>query len=65
MHQEGVDLQLVPPYLRRTDAAKRAIQTYKDHLVTGLSSCDPSFPLQLWDRILQQATLMLNLLRPS
>ena len=65
MHQEGVDFQLAPPRLHCTNSAKREIQTYKDHLVTGLSSCDQRFPLQLWDPLLQQATLMLNLLLPS
>ena len=65
MNQEGVGFQLVPPHLHRTNAAKRAIHNYKDHLVTGLIRCDPIFPLHLWDRLLQQATLMLNLLQPS
>ena len=62
MHQEGVNLKIFPRHLHCTNAAKRAIQTYKDHLVTGLSSCDPIFPLHLWYRLLQQATLTLNLL---
>ena len=65
MNQEGVDFQLVPPHLHCTNVAKRKIQTYKDHLVTRLSSCNPSFTLQLWDRLMQNATLTLNLLRPS
>ena len=41
----SVKFQLVPPYLHHTNAAERAIQTYKDHLIAGLSSCDPNFPL--------------------
>ena len=55
----------MPPYLHRTNAAERAIQTYKDHLIAGLSSCDPNVPLHLWDRLIPHATLTLNLLRPS
>ena len=35
------------------------------HLVTGLSSCNPKFPLHLWDRLIPHDTLTLNLLRPS
>jgi hypothetical protein len=31
--------------------------------VTGISSVDPSFPLHLWDRLLPQAEITLNLLR--
>ena len=42
---------------------KKAIQTYKDHLVIGLSSYNPSFTFHLWDSLLQKATLKLNLLR--
>ena len=58
-------LQLVPPYLHCTNSPERAIQTYKDHLVAGLSSCNPNFPLHLWDRLIPHATLTLNLLCPS
>ena len=38
--------------------------TYNDHLIAGLISCDPNFPLHLWDRLIPHATLPLNLLRP-
>ena len=61
----SVKFQLVPPYLHRTNAAERAIQTYKDHLISGLSSCDPNFSLYLWYLPNPHATLTLNLLRPS
>jgi hypothetical protein len=37
----------------------------KEHFVSGLSSVDPSFPLHLWDRLLPQAEITLNLLRTS
>jgi hypothetical protein len=33
--------------------------------VAGISSVDPSFPLHLWDRLLPQAEITLNLLRIS
>jgi hypothetical protein len=35
------------------------------HFVAGLSSVDPSFPIHLWDRLLPQAEITLNLLRTS
>jgi hypothetical protein len=47
------------------NAAERAIQTFKEHFVAGLSSVDPNFPLHLWDRLLPQAEITLNLLRTS
>jgi hypothetical protein len=50
-----VEYQLVPPRCHRRNAAERAIQTFKEHFVAGLSSVDPTFPLHLWDRILPQA----------
>jgi hypothetical protein len=57
--------QLVPPHCYRRNAAERAIVTFNKHYVAGLSSVDPSFPLHLWDRILPQAEITLNLLRTS
>jgi hypothetical protein len=60
-----VDYQLVPPHYHRRNAAERAIQTFKEHFVTGLSSVDPAFPLHLWGRLLPQAEITLNLLRTS
>ena len=65
MRNAGVTFQLVPLHLHHTNAAERAIDTYKYHLITGLSSCDPSFPLHLWDRLIPKATPTLNLLRQS
>ena len=60
-----VKFQLAPPHIHRTNAAERAIRTFKDHLLAGLASLDPNFPMHLWDRLLHQATLTLNLLRPA
>jgi hypothetical protein len=57
--------QLVPPHCNRRNAAERAITTFKEHFVTGLSSVDPSFPMHLWDRLLPQAEITLSLLRTS
>jgi hypothetical protein len=60
-----VEYQLVPPHCHRRNAAERAIQTFKENFVAGLSSVDPSFPLHFWDRLLPQAEITLNLLRTS
>jgi hypothetical protein len=57
--------QLVPPHWHRRNAAERAVRTFKEHFVAGLSSVDPSFPLHLWDGLLPQAEITLNLLRTS
>jgi hypothetical protein len=52
---QNIDYQLVPPHCHRRNAAERAIRTFKEHFVAGLSSVDPSFPMHLWDRLLPQA----------
>jgi hypothetical protein len=57
--------QLVPPHCHRRNTAKRAIGTFKEQFVAGLSSVDPSFPMHLWDRLLPHAEITLNLLRTS
>jgi hypothetical protein len=65
MHSEEVDFQLAPPHVHRRNAAERAIRTFKNHLIAGLCSTDRDFPLNLWDRLLPQALITLNLLRQS
>jgi hypothetical protein len=65
MRDEQVDFQLVPPGNHRRNAAERAIRTFKNHFIAGLCSLDPQFPLHLWDRLVPQAELSLNLLRGS
>jgi hypothetical protein len=60
-----VEYQLVPSHCHRRNAAERAIRTFKEHFVAGLSSVDPTFPLHLSDRLLPQAEIALNLLRTS
>jgi hypothetical protein len=57
--------QLVTPRCHRRNAAERAIRTFKEHFMAGISSVDPAFPLHLWDRLLPQAEITLNLLRTS
>jgi hypothetical protein len=60
-----IDYQLVPPHCHRRNASERTIRTFKEHFVAGIASVDPSFPMHLWDRLLLQAEITLNLLRTS
>jgi hypothetical protein len=62
---KDIAYQLVPPHCHRRNAAERAIRNFKEHFVAGISSVDPAFPLHLWDRLLPQAEITLNLLRTS
>ena len=59
MCREEITYQIVLPHLHRTNSSDRDIQTFKYHLIDGITSCDPDFPLHLWDRLLAQATLTL------
>ena len=60
-----IKYQLVPPNQHRRNPAERAIRTFKNHFIAGLCSTDENFPLQCWCRLLAQAELTINLLRPS
>jgi hypothetical protein len=62
---ENIEFQFVPPHVHRRNAAERAIRTFKNHFIAILCGTDPNFPIHLWDRLLPQALLTLNLLRAS
>ena len=63
--KENMQLQLTPPNIHRRNAAERAIQTWKNHFLSGLATCHPQFPVREWDRLIPQANITLNLLRSS
>jgi hypothetical protein len=65
LQDEDIDFQLVPPHHHRRNAAERAVRTFKDHFIAGMCSLDPDFPIHLWDQIVPQAIITLNLLRGS
>jgi hypothetical protein len=55
-------IQLVLPHNHRINAAEHAIAMFKEHFVATLATVDILCPLQLWDKILPQVKLTLNLL---
>ena len=57
--------QLAPPHIHRRNIAERAIRTFKNHFISGLATTDKLFPIHLWDKLIQQCVLTLNLLRRS
>ena len=65
LQDEEIDFQLTPPGIHRRNAAERAIRTFKNHFIATLSSTDPAFPISLWDKLIPQALITLNLLRGS
>jgi hypothetical protein len=57
--------ELVPLDDHQHNMAEKAIQTFKDHSVSFLSGCAPTFPLHLWCQLLPQVEQQLLLLRQS
>ena len=60
-----IQVQLVPPHMHRINAAERAVRTFKKHFISALCIVDPLFPFYLWDHLLPQVTMTLNMLRQS
>jgi hypothetical protein len=63
--EKEMNYQLVPPYYHRSNAAERAIRTFKENFKAGLATVDPDLPAHLWDSLLPQVEITLNLLRAS
>jgi hypothetical protein len=63
--ENDVEYQPVPSHCHRRNAAERDLQNFKERFVSGVASVDPHFPLHLWDHLLPQAEMTLNLLCKS
>jgi hypothetical protein len=57
--------QLVPPDMHRQNWAERAICTFNDHFLAIVAGVNFAFPPYLWDLLLPQAELTLNLLHQA
>ena len=62
LEEAKIGLQLVEPHNHRVNAAERAIQTFKNHFIAGLSTCDAAFLTALWSRLVRQGQDTLNML---
>ena len=60
-----MEMELVPPGCHRRNAAEVAIRNFKAHFLSVLAGTTDDFPLSLWDRLLPQAEITVNLLRQS
>ena len=58
-------LELVPHGCHRRNAAEVAIRNFKCHFLIVLAGTATNFPPILWDRLLPQTEITLNLLRQS
>ena len=59
--QKNCKRQFVEPPNHRVNATERAIQTRKNHIISRLYSTDKEWPLQLWDQMIEQGIITLNL----
>eukprot|EP00804_Cyclotella_cryptica_P004410 CCRYP_006826-RA/>CCRYP_006826-RA protein AED:0.29 eAED:0.28 QI:0/0/0/1/0/0/3/0/476 len=55
-------IQLVNPDNHRVNASERAIQTWKEHWLSGMGTLDPTCSIQLWCQFIEQGQDTLNLL---
>ena len=58
-----MEYELVPAGQHQRNVAEKAIQTWKAHLVSVLCGVSETFPMNLWDKILEQVDLGCNMLR--
>ena len=61
----NANYQVVPPNTHRSNAAERAIHTFKAHFLSILAGVAPDFPKKNWDLLLPQTEPTLNLLRQA
>ena len=59
----GATYQLVPPNVHGINISERDICTFKAHFLSVLAGLDPTFPTFMWDNLLVQTELTINLLR--
>ena len=56
------DMKLVPPGCHQCNAAKVAIRNFKAHFLSVLAGVANDFPPSLWDWLLPQTKIMINLI---
>ena len=57
--------QLVPPSAHIQNIAEKAIRTFKAHFLEMLAGVYPDFPKYMWDNLLVQTELTINLLKQT
>jgi hypothetical protein len=60
-----LDMELVPPGCHRCNEAKVAIRNFKAHFLSMLAGVADNFPPNLWDWLLPQTKITINLIQQS
>ena len=63
--ENKMEYELVPKGQHRRNIAEKAIQTWKAHDIGVFSGMDMKCPLFLWDLMLKQIDMQVNMLRQS
>ena len=61
----GATYQLVPPNVHRRNIAEKSIRKFKARFIEILAGVNPEFPNYMWDNLLVQKELTINLLRQA
>ena len=64
LNNNGITFQFVPPHMHLRNSVEREIRTFKNHFITVLCGVHPDIPLHLWCKLLPQAEMTLNMVRP-
>ena len=65
VRMNGMEYELVPKGQHRRNIAEKGIQTWKSHAIGVFSGMDSKCPLFLWDLMLGQIDMQVNMLRQS
>ena len=60
-----IQFQLVPLQMHRRNSSERSVRNFNNRFITALYTVEPRLPLYLWDCLLPQDTMTLNMLRRS
>ena len=63
--KQEVKFQLATVDNHQTNVAEWCKETAKHHIIAGLATTDPDFPIQQWNRLIPQAEYTLNMLCPT
>ena len=65
MDDWGDTYQLVQPNAHQRNTAERAIHTFKAHFLSVIAGVDPSFTKFIWDNLLSQKDITINLIHQA
>ena len=63
-NEAKIEYNFISAGTHRANKAERAIRSWKNHFIAGISTVDPDFPMSQWPKFLLQAELTFNHLRP-